>query len=93
MTILRTRVLIVGGGPVGLSTAMELAHHGVDCVVVEPRVSVSGTRPRAKTTSARTMEIFRRWGLAADVRSRALFAVSRAEDRCAAKNQAFPSWH
>ncbi|MEU4317755.1 FAD-dependent monooxygenase [Nocardia fluminea] len=69
-------VLIAGGGPVGLATAVELAHHGVRSVVVEPRAEVSWSRPRAKTTSARTMELFRRWGLADTVRARAAIPVS-----------------
>jgi 2-polyprenyl-6-methoxyphenol hydroxylase-like FAD-dependent oxidoreductase len=64
-------VLVVGGGPVGLATAIELAFHGTDCVVVEPRDDVSWLRPRAKTTSTRTMEHFRRWGIAETVRRRA----------------------
>ena len=52
---LRTSVVVVGGGPAGLAAAMELTHHGVASVLVEPRESVSYLRPRAKTTSARTM--------------------------------------
>jgi 2-polyprenyl-6-methoxyphenol hydroxylase-like FAD-dependent oxidoreductase len=64
-------VLIVGGGPVGLSCAVELAHHGVASLVLERRPEVSHLRPRAKTTSARTMEHFRRWGIAGEIRSRA----------------------
>ena len=64
-------VVIVGGGPVGLACATELAFHGVGSVVVERRTGVSELRPRAKTTSARTMEHFRRWGLAGEVRRRA----------------------
>ena len=64
-------VAIIGGGPVGLALAMELRHHGVGCVVVEPRTTVSTVRPRAKTTSARTMELFRRWGFADEIRRRA----------------------
>ncbi len=57
-------VLIIGGGPVGLALAEELAFHGVRVTVVEPRVVVDHSRPRAKTTSVRTMEHFRRWGIA-----------------------------
>ncbi|HEX4094587.1 MAG TPA: FAD-dependent monooxygenase [Trebonia sp.] len=64
-------VLIVGGGPVGLSCAVELAHHGVASLVIERRPEVSHLRPRAKTTSARTMEHFRRWGIAGQIRRRA----------------------
>ena len=67
----RTPVLVIGGGPVGLGTAIELAQHGIACIVVEPRADVSWLRPRAKTTSTRTMEHFRRWGIADTVRRRA----------------------
>ncbi|GAA2636356.1 FAD-dependent monooxygenase [Actinomadura fulvescens] len=75
-----TPVLIAGGGPVGLATALELAHHGVHSLVVEPRAEVSWLRPRAKTTSARTMELFRRWGLAAVIRERAPLPVSWSDE-------------
>lgn len=61
-------VIIVGAGPVGLSLALELAHHGVSSTLVEPRTVVEHSRPRAKTTSARTMEHFRRWGVADSIR-------------------------
>ncbi|MET7419022.1 FAD-dependent monooxygenase [Dactylosporangium sp. NPDC005555] len=77
---MRTSVLVVGGGPVGLATAMELDHHGVASVVVEPRQQVSHLRPRAKTTSARTMELFRRWGLAGTVRERAPLHIGWSKD-------------
>ena len=64
-------VVIAGGGPVGLACAVELAYHGVESLVLERRPEVSQLRPRAKTTSARTMEHFRRWGIAGQVRRRA----------------------
>ena len=73
-------VVVIGGGPVGLSLAMELQYHGIGCAVIEPRTAVSAVRPRAKTTSARTMELFRRWGLAERIRSRAPIPVSWSSD-------------
>lgn len=72
--MLSTPVLIVGGGPAGLASAAELAFHGIACIVVEPRPAVAINRPRAKTTSVRTMEHFRRWGVARDIREAAALA-------------------
>lgn len=66
-----TPVLIAGGGPAGLASAAELAFHGISSVVVEPRREVATDRPRAKTTNARTMEHFRRWGIADSIREAA----------------------
>ena len=73
-------VAVVGGGPVGLALAMELHHHGIACAVVEPRTSVSAVRPRAKTTSARTMELFRRWDIADRIRVRAPIPADWSSD-------------
>ena len=75
-----TPVLIAGGGPVGLATAVELASHGVSSVVVERRTEVSWLRPRAKTTSARTMEHFRRWRLADTLRRAAPLPVAWSDE-------------
>ncbi len=65
---LHTDVLIVGAGPVGLSTAIELARRGIACIVVEQNDRV-GLNPRAKTTNARTREHLRRWGIADALRA------------------------
>ena len=75
-----TQVLIIGGGPVGLAAGMELGTRGIDCVVVEPRTTISRSRPRAKTTNARTMEHFRRWGLAERIREIAPLPVDWSQD-------------
>jgi 2-polyprenyl-6-methoxyphenol hydroxylase-like FAD-dependent oxidoreductase len=71
-----TPVLVVGGGPAGLAAAAELSLHGIECVVIEPRAEVSHRRPRAKTTSVRTMEHLRRWGIADRLREAAPLPVA-----------------
>ncbi|MCQ0014470.1 FAD-dependent monooxygenase [Actinomadura madurae] len=60
-------VLVVGAGPTGLTLAIDLARRGVACHVVEA-AEERGVNPRCNTTSARSMEIFRRLGLADDIR-------------------------
>lgn len=57
----RVPVLIAGGGPVGLTLALELGWRGIRCLVVEPNEHFSGN-PKAKTVHQRTLELFRRWG-------------------------------
>jgi 2-polyprenyl-6-methoxyphenol hydroxylase-like FAD-dependent oxidoreductase len=69
-------VLVAGGGPAGLAAAAELSLHGIGCLVIEPRVTVSHRRPRAKTTSVRTMEHLRRWGVARALRAAAPLPVA-----------------
>src|SRR5215469_8228083 len=61
-------VLIVGGGPVGLSASILLSRLGIRSLLVErhPRV---GPQPRARGVSVRTMEIFRPWGIEGALRA------------------------
>lgn len=76
----RTQVLVSGGGPVGLATALELGRRGVDVLVIEPRAEVSHLRPRCKTVNVRTMEHLRRWGIADALRERAPLPTSWSQD-------------
>ena len=50
-------VLIVGGGPAGLTMALELARRGVEGLLVERR-GFSNHYPRAHLLNVRTMETF-----------------------------------
>jgi 2-polyprenyl-6-methoxyphenol hydroxylase-like FAD-dependent oxidoreductase len=67
-----TGVLIVGAGPVGLTLAMDLAWRGIDCVVLETRRRGEPPAVKCNHVSARSMEIFRRLGVAAAVRDAGL---------------------
>lgn len=61
-------VLIAGGGPCGLMLANELGRRGISVLLVDEK---SGTafNPQANATQARTMEHFRRLGLAEEIRT------------------------
>jgi 2-polyprenyl-6-methoxyphenol hydroxylase-like FAD-dependent oxidoreductase len=76
----RVPVLIVGAGPSGLAAAIELGRRGIEVLVVEPRTVLDPLRPRAKTTSVRTMEHLRRWGIAGRLRAAAPLPVAHAQD-------------
>ncbi|MDA0991753.1 MAG: FAD-dependent monooxygenase, partial [Verrucomicrobia bacterium] len=64
-------VLIIGAGPVGLGLAVDLGRRGVPCLVVE-QGDGGFEFPRANAVNVRTMELCRRWGVAADVRDAAI---------------------
>ena len=64
---LKTPVLIVGAGPVGLTTAILLARHGIESHVVEKHPGTS-IHPKARAVSTRSMEIFRSFGIEAAIR-------------------------
>ena len=63
----RTKVLISGAGPVGLSLAIELGLRGIDCIVAEKGDGILRD-PRMSSVSTRAMEFCRRWGIAEKVR-------------------------
>jgi putative polyketide hydroxylase len=55
-------VLVAGGGSVGLSAALFLAHHGVRALTVERHAGTS-IHPRALGIGLRSLEIFREMGI------------------------------
>jgi 2-polyprenyl-6-methoxyphenol hydroxylase-like FAD-dependent oxidoreductase len=64
---IETPVLIVGGGPVGLALALDLGWRGAPCTVVEQGDGMVD-HPKIGIIQVRTMEFFRRWGIAERVR-------------------------
>ena len=70
--MISSNVLIVGAGPVGLTLAIDLAWRGIDVTVIETRAAAEPPEPKCNHVAARTMEIFRRLGLAGKVRNAGL---------------------
>ena len=67
-----TQVLVVGGGPVGLTLAMDLARRGIRTVVAELRPKGEPPSVKCNHVSARSMEIFRRLGVSKAIREAGL---------------------
>ena len=72
MRRLRTSVLIVGGGPVGSTLALDLAGRGIDVIVSEQNPPGHMPGVKCNHVAARTMEIFRRLGIVRRVRDAGL---------------------
>jgi 2-polyprenyl-6-methoxyphenol hydroxylase-like FAD-dependent oxidoreductase len=64
---LDTQVLIVGAGPVGLTLAIDLGRRGIRCMLLEQK-DAPQFLPKMERCNARTMEIYRRMGLAQKIR-------------------------
>jgi 2-polyprenyl-6-methoxyphenol hydroxylase-like FAD-dependent oxidoreductase len=64
---LDTQVIIVGAGPVGLTLAIDLSRRGVRCILLEQKPAPQFL-PKMERCNARTMEIYRRMGLAQKIR-------------------------
>jgi len=64
---LDTQVLIVGAGPVGLTLAIDLGRRGINCILLEQKAAPQFL-PKMERCNARTMEIYRRLGIAQKVR-------------------------
>jgi putative polyketide hydroxylase len=59
---LEVAVLIVGGGPAGLTASLLLSRHGIESLLVDKRATPSPL-PRARGVHARAMEIMRVCGV------------------------------
>lgn len=77
-----TSVLVVGAGPVGLTLAIDLASRGIAVTVVETRSAGEPPNVKCNQVSARSMEVFRRLGLANQIRDTGLPAEYRNDVSC-----------
>src|SRR4030081_3637402 len=66
-----TQVLIVGAGPVGLTLAVDLGLRGIRCTLIEQKEAPQFL-PKMERVNARSMEIYRRMGLAEKIREASL---------------------
>src|SRR5947207_2108833 len=66
-----TQIIIVGAGPVGLTLAMDLGLRGVRCILLEKKLEPQFL-PKMERCNARSMEMFRRIGLADELRAAGL---------------------
>ena len=64
-------VLIVGGGPVGLSASILLSAFGIQSLLVERHPGTSIV-PKARGINARTMELYRQYGIETAIRAAGL---------------------
>lgn len=55
-------VLIVGGGPVGLSSSVLLSRFGIPSLLIEKDLTTAD-HPQARSLNIRTNEIYRLWGI------------------------------
>ncbi len=65
--MIKTSVLICGGGPVGLTLALALSRQGITSIVVNDRTETT-RHPKLDVVNCRSMEIFRQLGLAEKIR-------------------------
>ena len=66
-----TEVIVVGAGPVGLTLAVDLGRRGVRCALIEQKAAPEFL-PKMERCNARTMEIYRRMGVADRIRAAGL---------------------
>src|SRR6195256_3649107 len=85
----RKPIIVVGAGPVGLTTALGLDFYGLPFLLFEEDAELSRDT-KAGTVLTRTLEAFRRYGVADQVLAQAL-RVDEIGDIERATNKARPS--
>ena len=85
----RKPIIVVGAGPVGLTTALGLDFYGLPFLLFEDDAELSRDT-KAGTILTRTIEAFRRYGVADEVLAKAL-RVDEIGDVERATNTARPS--
>ena len=68
--MLETEVLVTGAGPTGLTCALDLAQRGIKVTLIE-RHEKPLYLPKMERTNPRSMEIYRRLGMADRIRAAA----------------------
>lgn len=63
------QVIVAGGGPIGMAMTVELAHRGIRTLMCEQRGEGVYHTARVNLTNARSMEHFRRLGIADRLRA------------------------
>ena len=69
-------VIVAGAGPVGLTLSIDLGRRGVRCLIIE-RSPTTLPYPKMDRSNARTMEFYRRIGIADRVRALATRPTTR----------------
>ena len=66
-----TQVIVIGAGPVGLTLAIDLGRRGIHCTLIDQKEAPQFL-PKMERCNARTMEIYRRLGVAEKIRAAGL---------------------
>ncbi len=68
MSIRTAEILIIGAGPIGLTLALDLGLRGIEVMLVDSKADLLRL-PKMERSNPRTMEIFRRLGIADEIRA------------------------
>ncbi len=66
--MINTPVMIIGGGPVGLTLALCLSLQGIRSTIINDRLTTT-THPKLDVVNCRSMEIYRQLGLSEKIRA------------------------